>query len=714
VLKKVENEGKRLDKLKLNLALATLLLVAAVGASFLPGIPAGPTTITTITPNSGPVGTPITLVGEIDTASGSYAIFFDEEEVKSGTAVDATVDDTFIVPSRPKGNYTVKLHDATEDTNDTVTFTIETTYYIEAVVPTQPEQLQEGDLTEILVNVTGAEEDTRYRTNITVTDPSGAVYHNDTLLLTNTTNTGYGEGSLTYPTDFGVGAHTNYAGTYNMALNGTLQTGNFTIGLTNSTEYHRFQVVNIRAANYTQPNEYAWVSITFDGKSVFSQNVSAISSLIEATWVIPDNASMGRYTATVANSTAPGTVKSVPDTQNFTIAEIPFQVRTIKKLDGEVLADVRVDVYNATEDLIGSEETDENGLVSFSAEGGNYSFKAFWAIDPETSVVVGTLFNQSIKGNVTLDLLCWMTNLRMMISPPIPFINVTLTYYNVTSSFETDRTAIIETYNVPTNISYTIEARRYGFPFYNETIDKLPAEMGVGWVNITIICPTYNISVQVLDSKSEALSNVEAMLIEWSSGVLMGSRITDPQGKVNFSAKFGRYGVEVYNYSTVLEPEVILNKTTIDLIEDNMSIEIHCKIFNVDLYVETIDYFGQPIRNALVEIERKSGEDWVKIDSSSTKPDGFARFAPLGGLVGGDCRVSVFVAGKLSGIKEIYLVGSMQIRFKIGRFTSVAGHPIETSQLIVYISIGLLAITSGLALSYRRLLLRLGKKKKES
>ncbi len=145
-----------------------------------------------------------------------------------------------------------------------------------------------------------------------------------------------------------------------------------------------------------------------------------------------------------------------------------------------------------------------------------------------------------------------------------------------------------------------------------------------------------------------------------------------------------------------------------------MSIEIHCKIFNVDLYVETLDYFGQPIRNALVEIERKSGEDWVKIDSSSTRSDGFASFAPLGGLVGGDCRVSVFVAGKLSGIKEIYLVGSTQIRFKIGRFTAIAGHPIETSQLIVYISIGLLAITFGLALSYRRFLLRLGKKKKET
>ena len=702
-----------MDKGKITAALTTLLLLTTITASFLPQAIANPTTITTITPDEGPVETIVRLVGEIDTTNGLYTIFFDEEEVKKGTAVDVAVNDTFIVPHRPRGNYAVKLHDVTGNTNDTATFTIETAYYIEAVVPTQPEQLQEGELTQIWVNVTGGAEDTRYRANITVTDPWGIVYYNDTLLLTNTTNTGDGEGSRTYPTDFGSAAHTNYVGTYNIAFNGTLKTGNFTVGLTNATEYYRFQVVNIRAAHYTQPNESAWVNITFGGKTVFSKNVSAVSSLIEAGWEIPDNASMGLYAVTVTNSTTPGTIKPVPDTQNFTIVEIPFQVQTIK-LDGEVLTGVEVDVYNATEDLIGFDKTDEKGLASFSVEGGNYTFEAFWAIEPAKYVLVGTLVNQSIKGNVTLDLLCWIANLRIMISPPIPFINVTLTYYNLTSSFETNRTAIIEMHNMPTNISYTIQARRYGFPFYNETVDQLPAEKGVSWVNVTIICPTYNMSVHILDSKGEPLPNVQVSLTEWNSKVLMDSRITDNQGNTNLSAKFGRYEINVHNYSALLQREVVLNETTIDLIEDRMSVEIHCSIFNVDIRVRALDYFGQPISNALVEVERKFGSEWMEIEKKTTGSDGFARFVPLRGLVGGDIRVSVYVAGKLGAVKHLYLDYSKQILFKIDKYTMIGGHLVETSQLIVYVSIGLLAVVLGLALTYRRLLRRFVKKKEES
>jgi len=702
-----------LDKGKITAAFATLLLTTTIIASLLPQATATPTTIATVSPNSGPVGTIVRVTGEIDTTNGSYTIFFDEEEVKNGTAVDGAVNDTFVVPHRPRGNYIVKLHDVTGNTNDTATFTIETAYYIEAVVPTKPEQLQEGELTEIWIKVTGGAENTVYRANITVTDPSGAVYYNDTLQLTNTTNTGYGNGSRTYPTDFSSGAHTNYTGTYNIAFNGTLKTGNFTVGLTNATEYHRFQIVNIRAANYTQPNECAWVNITFAGKIVFSENVSAVSSLIEASWEIPDNASMGLYTVTVTNSTTPSTVKPVPDAQNFTIVKIPFQVLT-KKLDEEVLADVRVDVYNAAREWVDSDKTDDEGLARLSVEGGNYTFEASWAIQPMKYVLVGTLFNQSIKGNITLTLWCWIAHLSIAISPPLPFIDVTLTYNETTSSFETNSTGIIKTYYMPTNISYTVEARRHGFLFFNTSMDKLPATMNTSWVNLTITCPTYTMSVHVLDSERKAIPNVQVSLAEWSSLVLADWGTTNDQGNVNLTATFGRYKVNVYNYSAVLEREVVLNETVIDLIEDGLFVEIQCSIFNVNLYVQALDYFGQPISNALVEVERKFGEEWVKIDSLRTVSDGFARFAPLRGLVGGDCRVSVYVAGKLCGIRHLYLDGSKQILFKIGKYTMIVGYPVETSQLIVYISIGLLVIVFGLALTYRRLLRRFVKEKEKS
>ncbi|UCE15712.1 MAG: hypothetical protein JSV12_07560 [Candidatus Bathyarchaeota archaeon] len=706
-----------MGKSKITATFAILLLTTTIIASLLPQATATPIIVTSVAPEEGYVGKYVgdimRVIGEIDTQNGSYKIFFDEEEVKNGTAIGTAVSDIFIVPHRPRGNYTVKLHDVAGNTSDTATFTLETAYYIEAVVPTQPEQLQEGEITEIWVNVTGGAENTRYRANITVIDPSDAIYYNDTLLLTNTTNTGNGKGSAIYPTHFGSSAHTNYTGMYNIAFNGTLKTGNFTIGLTNATEYHRFQVVDIRAANYTQLNEWAWVNITFGNRTVFSENVSAVNSLIKASWEIPDNASMGLYNVTVTNSTSPGTVKSVSDTQNFTIVKIPFQVRA-KKLDGKVLADVKVDVYNATKEWVGSDKTDDEGLARFSVEGGNYTVEASWAIEAAKYVLIGTLSNQSIKGNVTLNLTCWITHLRMVVSPALPFINVTLTYHNITRSFETNSTGIIKAYYMLTNISYTVEARRYGFLFFNTTMEKLPVTMNMSWVNITILLPTYTLFVHVVDSKSTPLPNLQVSLTEWSSLTLIASNNTDDNGNASFSATFGRYKINVYNYSAVLEREVVLNETTIDLVKNEMSIDIQCSIFNVSLYVEALDYFGQPIPNALVEVERKFGQEWVKIENGTTGLDGFARFVPLRGLVGGDCRISVYVAGKLNGIEHLYLDGSKQILFKIGKYTVIAGYPVETSQLIVYISIGLLVVVFVLALTYRRLLRRFVKKKEVS
>jgi len=700
-----------LDKGKITAAFATLLLITTIIASFLPQATANPTTITTITPNSGPVGTTVRVTGEIDTLNGSYQIRWDGENVKNGTCEPNTraVNDTFVVPPSTEGDHNVTLYDFNAQTESSPeSFTVTISYYVSA----EPARIQEGSNTNITVGINGAEANKSYTLTINVSDPQPQTH---TAALNVSTNiTGSGSNSTLYYGNFSAGANTNYVGNYTITVievNETLTTGNFKVGLTNATEYHRFQVVGIRATDY-QSNESVWVNITFAGEDVISipKNAST-EGVIETIWEIPGNASMGLYTVTVTNSTTPGTIKPVSDTQNFSIVEIPFQIQT-RRLDGEVLTDVKVDVYNSTKDLIDSETTDEKGLGSFSVKGGNYTFEAFWAIEPAKYVLVGTLTNQSIKENVTLDLWCWIANLRMAISPPIPFINVTLTYYNITSSFETNRTAIIEVYDMPTNISYTIEARRYGFPFYNETIDKLHAEMG--WVNITITCPNRTMYVHVLDWKRQPLSNVQVSLTEWSSGVLTDSRITDHQGNANFSAKFGRYEVNVYNYSTVLKREVVLNETTIDLIENEMSFEIHCWIFHVNLYVEALDYFGQPIRNALVEVERKFRQDWVKIDSLLTGLEGSARFVPLRGLVGGDCRVSVYVAGKLCGIEHLYLEGSEQILFKIEKYTMILGHPVETSQLIVYVSIGLLVVVFGLALTYKRLLRRFLKMKEES
>ncbi|MFQ5999344.1 MAG: hypothetical protein ACE5J6_01065 [Candidatus Bathyarchaeia archaeon] len=957
-----------------------MLLVITLTAALLPKATATPI-ITFIDPESGHVGDVVRVAGEIDTVNGSYTLFFDGEEVKNGTAVGTAVNDTFIVPHRPLGNYSVMLHDATTKVNYTfpISFAIETAYYVKVVVPPPPQQLQEGESTQILVNVTGGEANTVYSANITVTDPSGTVYYNDTLQLTNTTNTGYGEGNITYPANFTSGAHTNYTGVYNIAFNETPASGNFTVGLTNAAEYYRFQVVGIRATGY-KPSESVWVNITFAGEDVISipKNAS-IGGVVEASWEIPGNASLGVYTVTVTNSTTPGTVKPVrdvqnftvtggidptsgpvgttvrivgqidtqngtyrilwdgesvkegmcapgsvlvndtfvvptsvkgnhnitlydvtlgteslpfsfevttsyrvsadptriqegldttitldmygaeanttyafminvtdptsahynatlavltnatgsgsnstsyyedfsadantnyvgtytiavvrdneilatenftvgltdrleygitetgtrvsirgagyeyfemvfvnitfagvpvpgypeltqaeadgsfiyywripkdakpgiytvtltnetgvhfkpvPDIQNFTVVEIVARCKTQNKYDGKPLADVTVKAYRDI-DLIASGETNKNGTVDLRLDFGNYTFKALWREEE-----VGSLENQSITGNATLPpIKCELASITIAVNDevglPLPFIDLTLTSKKTgpLPLPKTDNTGIAAT-NAFTNISYRIEARRYGHLFFNQSIGNLNVTR---WINIT--CPTYTLFVYVLDSNGLPLQNVQVVVYEWSSERVTGTRITNASGSITLGATFGRYKIRVYDS----EYTIVLNETVVDLVQDQIFV-IHCKISNLDLSVVVIDYFGQPIPNAMVKLERKFEQEYVNIANLTTESDGTASLPKIGG----NYRISVYVRNKLFGVKTLYLDESKVIEFKIDKLIVVGGYPLEITQFITYILLGIVVAFFALALAYRKFYPRRVQKEEKS
>jgi len=947
-----------------------MLFVTTLMISLLPEVAVAEVAIS-IEPQVGYVGDTLRVNGTIEIPNGNYTIFFDGELVKIGTAVETKVNDTFAVPHRSKGNYTVMLHDVEANKNVTATFTLETKCYTKAVVPPSPKQLQEGMPTEIWVNVTGGEANTVYSANITVKEPPPAILtYWTTVSLTNTTTTGSGNGITTYPLNFSAGAHTNYTGMYNIAFNQTLASGNFTVGLTNATEYHRFQVVSIRAAGY-QANEPVYVNITHAGETVFSENPLAIGGVVETSWEIPWNALMGLYSVAVTNSTTPGTVKPVPDTQNFTVIEkiIPVSIyptngswgttvrveggiikpggsyqikwdnKTIKtwncttgsvvvndtfivptsvkgnhnitlydvnqttesmpvtfevttscyvlakparileglyttitvgvrdaeanvtytftinvtdplnqtwtanslvttnndgsgensvkypenftdylgtysmtvnetlatgsftvgltdepeyrrtkrvniqgsgygkqeivtinitrwvnatyresvlsenrsvidgivasfwdipenatlgiytvtlsyangtfkpkkpdiqnftvveiivycqarnKYDNESLAGVTIEAYVGIT-LIVSGTTNKTGWVDFRDRmgRGNCTFRALWkneTVGSLTENVTGNLIEYVLQKTFYIG--CELAQITIAVNDeagyPLPFINVTLTSNKTgTLSFETNYTAIIATYTF-TNISYTIEARRYGHLFNRTLIENLTFTL-----DINIKCPTYTLFAHVLDSKNLLLQNVELAVYEWSSERFMGSKVTNDLGSATFDCTFGRYRIRVYD----LESEVILNETIIDLIEDPLFFVIHCRIYNVDLSVIVKDYFGNPIPNAKVKVER----DGVEIATLTTESNGTAS---LYKIIGGNCRISVYVGGKLCETRTLYLDETKVVVFKLGKFIVLGGYPLETTQLIAGISLGIVIALLALSLMYRRLRLR--------
>jgi len=692
---------------KIITAFVIVLLVTTLMTFYIPRATAAPTSITSITPDIGHVGDTVRVVGEIDTTNGTYTIFFDGERVQNGTALDKVVNITFSVPHRPIGDYTVRLHDETTDNSDTKIFSVETAYYIEAVVPSAPKQLQEGQSTEIRVNITGGEKNTCYWANVTVVDPSpsNAVFFNDSIQLTNTTDNGDGWGNSVYPTDFGANAHTNLTGLYKIAFNNTLATGNFTVGLTNATQYYRFQVVHIQATNYTLPNESVWINITIGEEIIFSENVSTVDGIVNASWKIPAFAMYGTYTLTITNSTLLHTVKPLPDTQNFTVVKVEFvcQIQT-RNLDNEVVSGISIDAYLPVYPYpIHTITSDKDGFAGFLLEAGNYSFKA--SLD---KVEIGNIPLLSLSENTTEILVCQLAHIRTCVKDidetPLPFINVTFIYdYTTTEnktisakySFETNNTGIVILPNTFTNISYVIEARRYNHLFNTTTIGNLTASL---WANVT--CSKRPLFIHVLDSNERPLPNVQVKIYEWSSGLLMLDRATNETGNVASELTFGRYKIIVANHSADFKRVIVLNQTILDLIEDQFLV-IHCQIYGVTLSVKVVDYFGQPIPNAMVKIERKSEQGWTKIEPSpKTNSEGIVSLPNIGG----DYLISVYATGSLDETRTITLTTSQQILVKLDNHVLVGGYPIETSRFIAYVSLILLVLAFCSSLVYKKYL----------
>ena len=695
---------------KLVITLLTIFLVTTSSAPFMHRASATPIKVASIDPAEGPVGTTVRVVGEIDTLAGTYHIRWDGEKVKEEHCASGSkaVNDTFTVPASVKGNHNVTLYDVTtEKQSGPVLFTVTTSYH----VSTEPTRIQEGQNTTIKVDMKGAEGEKNITLSITVTDPTTASY---TAYLKITTNEdGSGSNSTIYWKDF-PDANANFVGIYKIAINNTLAASNFTVGLTDKLVYGATETVYIQGSGYAS-NEKVTVDIKFGEESVkgYPKNVTAGNrGNVTDSWNIPADVVTGNYTVTLANATTPGTVKELADIQDFKVKGLCL-VQT-RNLDDEPVADVTVEAYNATtNEFLTSEKTNKTGWAKFILDIGNYSFNAFWM-----NVHVGSLPNQTLVGNLTRILECQLARIRITVKDeakvPLPFIDISLTCNyttrdeeNLTKTYplETNFTGVADACNLLTNINYTLEARRYGYLFNTTLIENLTTSL---WINIT--CPTYTLFIHVLDSKGLPLQNVQVKIYEWSSG-LIDETNTDDHGSVNFTCTFGKYRVRVYNYSSELGHTVLLNETVVNLIEDQLFFVVHCKIFNLTLSVQVTDYFGQPIPNAIVKVERKIEQEYTEIASLTTESNGTVRLPKIGGHY----RISVYVLGKLCEVKSLWIDHSKNVLFKLDKYVLIGPYLLETAQLITIIIISL-TIAFFLAIERKAILrkLKIGSSKEAS
>jgi hypothetical protein len=675
--------------------ISILLILTALTSAlalFLPYAKAVGVKITSVSPagQSGYVGDKVLVAGTINTTGGLCQIRFGNQVVNETHAIGNNVSAAFLVPQIPRGNYTLMLKDVSANLNASTTFRVYTAHYIQVKTPTPPVQLQEGDRVEVWVNITGADANETYVANVTVTFPSPVNTVSWTLVKFNSTSSGEGHNlTAVYPNSFHGTAHTNFTGVYTAAFNSTLATTTFTVGLTNSTQYHRFQYMDIKAAAY-RPSENVTVKILFEARTLLRENVTAgFGGFVSANWTVPSNASIGTYTLNITSISSNPTKKSPPDVQTFIVPGFSINI-TARNLAGDLVPGLDFRVYQNNKSIINS-SSDQEGFVPLRLEIGTFLCNASLK-----SKKVGEL-TINVANATSYNFTCLLTDLRLLVinglGIQIPGVAVFLKPDNRTLALSDLNGTIVVRSMLPVVTSpYVLNVSRYGQSFNVTRISALLVNgNAVPWYNVTIVCPTLKLQVNVTGVMGQPISNVKVKVRE-SMGGIFNEGNTSGVGIAILNCTFGKYAVEVDDAKGIK-----LGGTVVELFQ-NKNISVTCPLYDLTLSVKVTDYFGQPISNANVTIQLGNLiSRWNLTQSKGT--------ATFYGLDGGTYVLAVRLTGQTEPlIQQSVSVSSpaQMVPVRVDRYVVLAGFVLETSQLGIALVIVVTIITALLIEVYRR------------
>lgn len=635
-------------------------------------------TISYLYPTSGVVGSSVDLTANISSANGAYKLYFDDNQWSTGNAMGYDVNVSLTIPDAVAGDHNVMVLDVATGENTTRIFNVQTSYTLNATVPESPKQLQEGDTIPIYVAVAGSNSNQTYVANVTITDPDEVSY---TKLLEYTTSTvGNATVTVNYP---GVesewspsNASTRFVGEYRVFFNTSYATGAFYVGLTNSTEYHRNDVVDIRAAGYAS-NESVTLTITGNDLN-YTANLTANSAGIVdySGWNVPPSASIGSYRANMT-STLNITSKEPPDLQTFSIPGFDVNI-TAKNLASDPVSDVIVRTFEGGASIVNA-TSDTEGQVHLKLETGGYTCNAALALAPNQEIGESRI---EVGGAAAFDLICNLTNMKILIVSSkdereiyIPGVELDIFSPKKNQTLVTDINGTVTAKSLLPNYTYVLNASRYGTVFETTSIPSLLVNQNpIAWFYINLTCPTVTLSVNLSNpnAQGQPINGAVVKVQELQGGLYYENVTTD--GVASFNCILGNYSVRIYDSNGLMlnETGIFLNKTK--------SILFSCSLYGLDILVRVVDYFGQPIPNANVTLtwENQQGS-WVL-----TRSDGTAEFIDV---TGGDAIISVYLPGASQPciITTCQLENSTTIR--ADKYVLIAGSIIEISPLITVVAI---------------------------
>ncbi|MCW3983610.1 MAG: carboxypeptidase-like regulatory domain-containing protein [Candidatus Bathyarchaeota archaeon] len=662
------------------IAVFTLLLLAVV-AAFTPlavNAQNNPSVvrILQVTPSSGPAGSSVNLQGTISTQNGSYQIALANIMVASGTAEGYRVNANFVVPELLAASYPLALRDTKSGAEDYSQFTITLGYTVTAT----PSTVQEGSSVTLNVTVTGGQPGNSYDGNLVVTLPSGTTYSAPVALGTPNAK-GTANAQVTYPSSAfsPSGASTDYVGAYKATFGGTLATTQFTVRFTDANSYHRGDTMKIHATGY-QPNQAATITIIAGGSTIDEKSVTASSSgVIDTTWLVSASTPLGEC---IIKITPQGTAKTPVDQQTFTVVGYIVHVQVINLIDRPI-QNVIVQAVDSTTKAATNSTTNSTGGATFRLEKGAHSLTAYL-----NDLIIGQT-DITVTGDGTFTLRCQLTDLTITVLTvdgiPVPFVNLAIKYNYQSGSISRSGNASGQTgpsgsftlSSALAGATYTIDASLYGQTFNAQNNTATSASNKVN-AQVTIICPTRNVTLAVTDRNYEAIPNARLELVEISSG-LFYSASTDADGVAFMEPTFGMYRVRVY------KDGLLIHQVNLQVFNDSHK-EVRCSLYGIPISVAVVDFFGVPIANVNVTLNGSTQTVGV------TQNNGIANFD---NIIGGNMQIIVQPQGiqDASQAITVNVEEPTTVQVKIDKYVSVGGVLLQASTLI-----SLVVVVIGLAL----------------
>jgi hypothetical protein len=665
----------RLNSRVITLILLLLMVCAALSQPLTTHAEGEPIVdIKELTSGSGANGDVILMRGTIATQGGTFQLFLANILVASGKATGYTVETNFAIPALPTAQYELVLRDVRLNQNSTGPFDIVQGYLASA----SPSAVQEGDSVTITVSSTGTSPSSSNGAKVAVVSPTGETFTTE-IILGAANSVGIGSKTITFPSsDFTPVGKTLLAGSYTIKINSTLGKGSFNVNILDASQYHRGETMQIKAKGY-EANQAATVTILSKQETLNTIAVTADSSgNLKANWVVPSTFPIGEGTVRI---TATGNPKDMADKQTFTVIGYNVNI-SVTNLAASPVSGILVNCLDSATGANYNGTSDASGKVFFGLESGMHMLTAYW-----NEVNIGTT-NITVTGDGNFTLICQLTDLKVTVKTEegtaMPFVDLTVIFQYPSGSSTKTATLTGATggngyyalSSTLTSAKYTILASLYGTVF-NQGNDTLTISNAKATTDVSIICPSVNVSMGVTGYNDQAIQGARVQLVEISNG-LFYSATTDSNGLATVHATYGTYRLRVY------KDDALIRETNLRVFDDTRR-QIKCNLYGIDLTVSVVDFFGSPISNAKVTV---NGQETVQ---ANTESNGRVTF---GNIVGGDMQIVAEIQNQPEAFQAIKVTvdqpGTVEV--KLEKYISVGGALMQANISITLLIILVAAI----------------------